>query len=272
MLTAFLLTVVAGSATSLGALIGISGRVRSDRFLAAGLGFASGVMLYVSFAEILPQGAAVLSGGIDAEPTRGGTALAVLWFLLGMSAMVVIDRLVPRSVGPSPTAPVAGRSGTGSTSTDIRRRRRLLRTGLTVAVVLALHNVPEGFATFVAAMQDPALALPVVFAIAIHNIPEGVAVAVPIHQATGSRLQAFAIASLSGMAEPLGALIGIALFYPLLTGPALGGVLAVVGGVMVVISLAELLPAALEYGGRSLTMCAVIAGMAVMAGSLLLLP
>ncbi|MFE7606635.1 zinc transporter ZupT [Brachybacterium paraconglomeratum] len=276
MLVAFLLTLVAGGATSIGAALGVLGRGTGPRFLAGGLGLSAGVMLYVSFVELLPEGARVLSGG--ASPTGRGTALATLSFFVGIALIAVLDRLVPRAVSPHE---FAGRMDGSHGRSEVREpdeqledralRARLLRTGAITAAALALHNVPEGFATFVAALQAPEVAIPVVAAIALHNIPEGLAVAVPVRRATGSRSKAFWLATMTGLAEPVGAVIGYLLLAPVLTGDAMGAILAGVAGVMVFVSLDELLPAAEETGEHHTVIYSLIAGMAVMAVTLLVL-
>ena len=276
MLVAFLLTLVAGGATSIGAALGVLGRGTGPRFLAGGLGLSAGVMLYVSFVELLPEGARVLSGGT--APTGRGTALATLSFFLGIALIAVLDRLVPRAVSPHE---FAGRMDGSHGRDEVREpdeqledralRARLLRTGAITAAALALHNVPEGFATFVAALQAPEVAIPVVAAIALHNIPEGLAVAVPVRRATGSRSKAFWLATMTGLAEPVGAVIGYLLLAPVLTGDAMGAILAGVAGVMVFVSLDELLPAAEETGEHHTVIYSLIAGMAVMAVTLLVL-
>lgn len=276
MLVAFLLTLVAGGATSIGAALGVLGRGTGPRFLAGGLGLSAGVMLYVSFVELLPEGARVLSGGT--APTGRGTALATLCFFVGIALIAVLDRLVPRAVSPHE---FAGRMDGSHGRDEVREpdeqledralRARLLRTGAITAAALALHNVPEGFATFVAALQAPEVAIPVVAAIALHNIPEGLAVAVPVRRATGSRSKAFWLATMTGLAEPVGAVIGYLLLAPVLTGDAMGAILAGVAGVMVFVSLDELLPAAEETGEHHTVIYSLIAGMAVMAVTLLVL-
>ncbi|HLQ81290.1 MAG TPA: zinc transporter ZupT [Brachybacterium sp.] len=276
MLVAFLLTLLAGGATSIGAALGVLGRGTSPRMLAGGLGLSAGVMLYVSFMELMPQGAKVLSGGGDV--TSSGGAYAALAFFVGIALIAVLDRLVPEAVSPHE---FSGRMPGGHGHDELRDpdelaadralRARLLRTGTVTAIALALHNVPEGFATFVAALQEPEVAIPVVAAIALHNIPEGLAVAVPVRRATGSRAKAFWLASMTGMAEPAGAVIGYLLLAPLLTGGAMGAILAGVAGVMVFVSLDELLPAAEETGEHHTVIYSLIAGMAVMALTLIVL-
>lgn len=148
--------------------------------------------------------------------------------------------------------------------------RKLMRMGVFTALAIAIHNFPEGLATFVSALQSPSIAIPIVVAIAIHNIPEGIAVSVPIYQATGSRKKAFCYSFLSGLAEPLGALIGWLLLMPIMTDTVFGIIFAAVAGIMVFISFDELLPAAREYGEHHLSIYGLISGMAVMAVSLLL--
>lgn len=276
MLVAFLLTLLAGGATSIGAALGVLGRGTGPGMLAGGLGLSAGVMLYVSFMELMPQGAQVLSGG-GAVTARGGAA-AALSFFVGIALIAVLDRLVPEAVSPHEFAGRMSGShghaelrGPAQQAADRALRARLLRTGAVTAAALALHNVPEGFATFVAALQAPEIAIPVVAAIALHNIPEGLAVAVPVRRATGSRAKAFWLASMTGLAEPLGAVIGYLLLAPMLSGDAMGAILAGVAGVMVFVSLDELLPAAEETGEHHTVIYSLIAGMAVMALTLIVL-
>lgn len=279
-LVALLLTVIAGGATSIGAALGVMGRGTSAKTLAGGLGLSAGVMLYVSFVELLPEGAAVLSGtqaGAGATTGRG-TALAVAAFFSGIALIALLDRLVPEPVNPHEFSGRVDHSDVheehrdrAGLAADAALRARLLRTGTVMAVVLALHNVPEGFATFVAALQAPEIAIPVVVAIALHNIPEGLAVAVPVHRATGSRAKAFWLATMTGLAEPAGAVLGYLLLAPLLDGPAMGAILAGVAGVMVFVSLDELLPAAEETGEHHTVIYSLIAGMALMALTLIVL-
>ena len=145
-----------------------------------------------------------------------------------------------------------------------------MRMGVFTALAVGIHNFPEGMATFVSAFQEPSVAIPIVAAIAIHNIPEGIAVSVPIYQATGSRKKAFLYSFLSGLAEPIGALLGWLILIPIMSDMVYGIIFAGVAGIMVFISVDELLPAAREYGEHHLSIYGVIAGMMVMALSLLL--
>ena len=148
--------------------------------------------------------------------------------------------------------------------------KKLLRMGLFTALAIAIHNFPEGLATFISSMQDPGIAIPIVVAISIHNIPEGIAVSVPIYQATDSRKKAFWYSFLSGLAEPVGAIIGWFILMPVMNDVVFGVIFAAVAGIMVFIAVDDLLPTAHECGEPHLPIRGLIVGMAVMALSLLL--
>ena len=192
----------------------------------------------------------------------------------------IIDKLVPSSENPHELHSVEelneAHPETGHHAEQIERRKealknkKLLRMGIFTALAIAIHNFPEGLATFIAAMQEPEIAIPIAAAIAIHNIPEGVAVSVPIYYATGSKKKAFFYSFLSGLAEPVGALVGYLILMPFMSETLMGVVFALVAGIMVFISLDELLPSAQEYGEHHLSIYVLVAGMVVMAVSLLL--
>lgn len=271
MAAALLLTVIAGLATGLGGLAVFLTNRTNGSFLALSLGFSAGVMLYVSFVEILAEASDLLSAAWG--PGRGTWGM-VGGFFAGIAVIAVIDRLVPHEANPheftyQPGDADAAAVGAGSAAAPVDSR--LLRTGLLTALAIAIHNFPEGFATFASALGDPSVAIAITVAIALHNIPEGIAVAVPVFQATGSRARAVGLSFLSGLAEPLGAVIGFLLLRPFLTDALFGAVLAGVAGIMVFISLDKLLPTAEKYGGHHLCVYGVVAGMAVMAVSLAML-
>ena len=146
-----------------------------------------------------------------------------------------------------------------------------MRTGVLTALVVGIHNFPEGIATFMASMDSPQIGIAIAVAIAIHNIPEGIAVSVPVYFATQSRKKAFWYSFLSGLAEPVGALAGYLVLMPFMSPLMLNCIFAVVAGIMVFISLDELLPAAEEYGEHHISIYGLLFGMAVMAISLILL-
>ena len=147
---------------------------------------------------------------------------------------------------------------------------KLMRMGLFTALAIAIHNFPEGLATFFAALEDPTLGVPIAIAIALHNIPEGISVSVPIFYATGSRKKAFTLSVLSGVSEPVGAIVGYLLLRSFFTPAIMGVLFGIVAGIMVYISLDELLPTAREYGKNHEVLYGIVSGMAIMALSLLL--
>lgn len=259
--TAFLLTLLAGLSTGIGSLLAFLYRKTNRRFLCVSLGFSAGVMIYVSMVEILGQAQSTLSAYWGAR--TGGWVCAASFFL-GMGLILLIDKCIPSEDNPHEVKLME----------EIEHKdpgaKRLMRTGVFTALAIAIHNFPEGIATFVSALQQPGLAIPIVFAIAIHNIPEGIAVSVPIYQATGSRKKAFAYSFLSGLSEPAGALIGWLVLRSIMNEAAFGILFAMVAGIMVFISFDELLPGAHAYGEHHLSLYALILGMALMAVSLLL--
>ncbi len=255
----FLLTLGAGLATGLGSAIGFLAHRTNTRLLSFSLGLSGGVMVYVSLVELLAE--AQLSLG-EVWGAKQGGAIAVASFFAGILVIGLIDRLVPSGENPHEAHKV---EELNSRSKD----KRLMRTGLFTALAIAIHNFPEGIATFATAVDDPALGVAIAVAIAIHNIPEGIAVSVPVYYATGSRMRAFGYSLISGVAEPLGALLAYLVLMPYLSATMMGCILAAVAGIMVFISIDELLPAAREYGEAHTSIYGVVTGMAVMAVSLL---
>lgn len=257
---ALLLTLGAGLATGVGSAIAFFARHTNKRLLSYSLGLSGGVMVYVSFMELMPQATETL-GGVLGE--KMGEWMAVGAFFIGMAIIALIDRLVPEVENPHEA----------HTLEELQSRpkeKRLMRMGLLAALAIAIHNFPEGIATFASAMDDPTLGIAIAIAVAIHNIPEGIAVSVPIYYATGSRSKAFLWSLLSGLAEPAGALLAWLVLAPLMTPALMGSILAGVAGIMVFISMDELLPAAREYGEAHTAIYGIVTGMAVMAISMLL--
>ena len=257
-LTAFGLTLLAGLSTGIGSVIAFFSKKTNTKFLSVSLGFSAGVMIYVSFVEILSEATTILSRAMG---ERYGSWLAVIGFFGGMLLITIIDKLVPSEENPHEVRLVED---------EEKKSVKLMRMGVFTAIAIAIHNFPEGLATFVSAMQDTGIAIPIVVAIAIHNIPEGIAVSVPIYQATGSKYKAFKYSFLSGLAEPMGALIGWFILAPIMNDVIFGLTFAAVAGIMVFISFDELLPAAREYGEHHLSIYGLIGGMVLMAVSLLL--
>lgn len=267
-LLAFGVTLLAGLATGIGSAIAYLARRTNLSFLAVSLGFSGGVMVYVSFTEILRKAEVLLVG---LHGAKGGAWMTAAGFFAGLVAMAVIDLLVPERTNPHELTPRQELVDYQAHHDASVPQSRLLRMGLFSALAIAVHNFPEGLATFLAALEDPRLGVAIGIAIAIHNIPEGISVSVPIFYATGNRRRAFGLSFLSGLSEPVGAAAGYLVLRTFLTPGVLGFTFALVAGIMVYISLDELLPTAREYGAGHQVLGGLLAGMAVMAVSLLLL-
>ncbi|PKL03204.1 MAG: zinc transporter ZupT, partial [Spirochaetae bacterium HGW-Spirochaetae-9] len=263
-LFAFGLTIFAGMATGVGSLMSFFSKKFNPKFLAGALGFSAGVMIYVALIEIFFKAKVALEGALGAKPGYWATTGA---FFGGIAIIALIDKLIPSYENPHEIHKQPG----GKVSAKDAEDPRLLRMGFFSALAIAIHNFPEGLATFMGALADPRLGISIAVAIAIHNIPEGVAVSVPIYYATKSRKKAFWLSLLSGVSEPIGALLGFFLLRQWFNDVTFGVVFAAVAGIMVYISLDELLPTAEEYGEHHVAIGGVIAGMVVMALSLVLL-
>lgn len=265
-LVAFSMTLLAGLSTGIGALIAVMAKRTNQTLLCVGLGLSAGVMIYISFMELLAQAqqSLVLSHG------PMGETYALLAFFGGILATLLIDLVIPETENPHEIHGVEEMRVSPATA-EYNSLDGLKRIGLMSGLVITLHNFPEGMVTFLSALSDPTTALPIMLAIMIHNIPEGISVSVLIYYATGSRSKAFLLGLASGFAEPLGALIGYLFLQPILTPGVLHITNAVIAGVMIYISFDELLPAAERYGKHHQAILGVISGMAVMAGTLLIL-
>lgn len=254
------LTLLAGLSTGIGSTLAFFAKKYNPRFLAASLGFSAGVMIYVSLVEIFSKAKMSLSLAYGDKP---GYIYTVISFFAGIALIGIIDKLVPTYENPHELKEI----GEESEST---KKAKLLRMGLFSALAITIHNFPEGLATFMGAIQNPALGISIAFAIAIHNIPEGIAVSVPIYYSTGSRKKAFGLSFLSGLAEPVGAIVGYFILSWFFSDAIFGFIFAGVAGIMVYISLDELLPTAEKYGEHHIAIFGLIGGMALMAVSLLL--
>jgi zinc transporter, ZIP family len=260
-LMAFGLTLFAGLSTGVGSAMAFLARTTSTRFLSVSLGFSAGVMIFVSFVEILPDA----QGHLVSELGRtGGSWAATAAFFGGVIFAAILDRIIPSYQNPHEVH--VPENGCG----DLQKKN-LYRLGMISAVAIAIHNFPEGLATFASAMENPQIGVSIAIAIAIHNIPEGISISVPVYCATGSKKKAFWYSFASGMSEPVGALLSYWVLYRFITPTGVGVLLGLVAGIMVFISMDELFPAAREYGKGHLAIDGLILGMAVMACSLLLI-
>jgi ZIP family zinc transporter len=221
-------------------------------------------MIYISFVELFSESKDLLIAELG---ETSGYLTVILAFFGGILLIGIIDKLVPAVKNPHEIRRVEDMNQAAAE----KNSNKLFRTGILTAVIIAIHNFPEGIATFATALNDLRLGIPIAIAIAIHNIPEGIAVSIPIFYATGNRKKAFIYSFLSGLAEPVGAIVGYLILLPFLSNTVYGIIYALVAGIMVFISLDELLPAAREYGEHHLSIYGLILGMALMAISLLLL-
>lgn len=255
------LTVFAGLSTGIGSIMSFLSKKFNPKFLAASLGFSAGVMIYVSLIEIFIKAKDSLS---VAYGGKMGYIYTVIAFFTGIALIALIDKLIPSFENPHEIRNIDAKNIIPDNN------KKLLRMGLFSALAIAIHNFPEGLATFMGALTDPALGISIAVAIAIHNIPEGIAVSVPIYYATKNRKKAFWLSFLSGLAEPVGAILGYFILRSVFSDLTFGVTFAAVAGIMVYISLDELLPTAEEYGEHHIAIGGLVGGMAIMAISLLL--
>ncbi|EAH6823722.1 zinc transporter ZupT [Campylobacter jejuni] len=277
-----LLTLFAGFSTAIGSIIAFFSRKDDLRVLSLGLGFSAGVMIYISFMEILPTALKDFKNHYD---SHWAELLGLVCFFGGILISLLIDKLIPEDVNPHEPKedlselkicplPQKGQNPPkfhpGEKLHQINTKA-LKRTGIFTALAIAIHNFPEGFATFISSLDNLTLGIAIAIAVAIHNIPEGLAVSLPIYHATGDKKKAFIYSALSGFAEPLGAFVGALILLPFIGDLTLAISFAVITGIMVFISLDELLPAAKTYDKAHDSLYGLIVGMAIMALSLNLL-
>lgn len=281
-LAAFLLTTFAGLSTGFGSAIPFFFRKFRKSYLAFFLGLSAGVMILVSFMELLPNALENLE-----------SYYVFLAFFGGMVVVVIIDLFMPREKNPhhmtrkEEIVTSIQRECMGECEEDepIKTRveleeineedkaKKLRRTGMVTALAIAIHNFPEGMATFATAISDINLGITIAVAIAIHNIPEGISVSIPIYYATKNKWKSFGLSLASGIAEPIGALVAYGILRSItgvISPKILAISLAAVAGIMVYISIDELIPVAHEYGKGDIVMAGVVIGMVIMAASLVL--
>ena len=255
-ITAFSVTVMAGLATVIGGALVLYFKKPNFRVLAFGLAFAAGAMVYVSLTEILNKSISSFSMAFD---ERLGFTFGTFAFLAGVIFVLLLDRFIPNPHETIETLPEQGIN-----------RQQLLRTGLLTFFAISAHNLPEGLATFFSMLESPTLGAPLAVAIAIHNIPEGVAIALPVYMATGRKDYALLASLLSGLAEPLGALLGYFILAPFMSPTVYGALFGLIGGVMVYLALDELLPTAKQYAQGHEPVYGLVSGMVALATSLVI--
>ncbi|MBD3331099.1 zinc transporter ZupT [Candidatus Peregrinibacteria bacterium] len=263
LIPAITLTLLAGLATGLGGLISLFTKRTNTKALSIALGFSAGVMIYISFTELLPESLDCFSE----ELTWDSSCLySYLAFFTGIILVALIDKLLPSFENPHEMHKVEELED----KELAKKYRKLFKMGIITAIVISIHNFPEGIATFFSALKDLKLGIAIALAIAIHNIPEGIAVSIPIYFATGSRKKSLIYSFLTGLAEPLGAIIGFTLLSTIFNGIAMGIIFSAVAGIMVFISLDQLLPTAKKYGQHNLSMLGLVGGMAFIGLTMLI--
>jgi len=240
------MTTLAGLSTTIGSLIGLMIKKESPKFMSSVLGFTAGVMIGISFFELMPSGFEEL-----------GFLKASVAFIIGFVFIFLIDTFIPHEY-----------LGQKERREKNEQNKKLLRTGLFVALGIAIHNFPEGMATFYSAILDTRIGIAITVAIAIHNIPEGIAVSAPIYEATGSRKKAFLFSFLSGVVEPVGAILTAFVLFPFLNSMILGYMLSGIAGLMVFIAVDELLPVSKSLTHSHLPIISFVFGLIVMIASL----
>ncbi|TXT53248.1 MAG: Zinc transporter ZupT [Promethearchaeota archaeon] len=253
-----MLALLAGLSTTIGSFIAFIFSKPSPKIICIIMGFSAGVMILISFVELLQE-------GIDSTTLL----LGVIFFILGMVIMLIIDVFISHSYefeeGSYEESPNNAKKSITQKNLEIQK------TSLLITLGIMIHNLPEGMATFVGTLKSLDLGILLALAIALHNIPEGIAVSVPIYSSTGSKKKAFFWSFLSGISEFIGALLCGLFLYPFINEFILGAMLAIVGGFMIYISLDELLPVSRSYGNEHLSIIGMMIGMLIMGLSLTIL-
>lgn len=254
---ALFMTFLAGLATVLGGMITFIVKRSNMKVLSVGLGFSAGVMIFISFTDILQNAISLLTKHYP----NNAEWVTFFGFLFGIGIAILIDYFIPDHIEDDLFQQ-------GNTHYS---KHKIKRAGLITAIAICVHNFPEGIATFFVSTQSLTLGATVAIAIALHNIPEGIAVALPIYHATGKKRLAILYSFLSGISEPIGAVIGFFVLKMFLPAYAIGFMFAAVGGIMVYISFDTLLPLSREYGDDHYSVFGIISGIFIIWLSLLIL-
>lgn len=273
-LIAFVLSTLAGLSTVIGGFVTFFIKKNSLKILSFGLGLSAGVMLFVSLVDLYPEASNLIKTQMGAKFLW----LAILCFALGILCAVAIDYFIPDHIQSQMFTKQLGANENNEDSTDIKEDEnavisigKIKRAGILTAIVVAVHNFPEGLATFFVTTQNAMIGLGIVFAIAIHNIPEGMAISIPVYQATHSKRKAFLYSFLSGMAEPIGGLIGFVVVKAFFPNLCIGILFAFVSGIMTYISLDTLLPLSKDYDTGHYSISGIVLGLIMMAATLVIL-
>ncbi|MCB7068677.1 zinc transporter ZupT [Caldibacillus sp. 210928-DFI.2.22] len=250
---ALILTLFAGLAAGIGGLLVLFTKITNKKFLSFSLGLSAGVMIFVSLADIFPEARESLTGVFG---DKFGYMAVIIGYFSGIIFIGLLDKITEQKL---------------TVKTKDTKDPELMRIGIFTSIALAIHNFPDGVATFMSTLQEPSIGFAIAVAVFIHNIPEGIAVAIPIYYATDNKFRSFLWALFSGLVEPVGALLTYLVLMRFLNTTVLGVVLAVVAGMMVFISISELLPTAKKYDEGDISIYGFVFGMLIMAISLLLL-
>jgi len=259
-LLALFLSTIAGLSTLIGGLVTLFLKKNSMRVLAVGLGFSAGVMIFISLNELLPSSHKMV---LETFGANSGW-ITLLCFFIGILVAILIDYLIPDHIKNEEHPHVRTNESNEGLFKTPEQIQKIKRAGLTTAVAVTIHNFPEGLATFYATTASVKLGLSVFLAIAIHNIPEGIAIAVPIYQATNSKRKALVYCLLSGLAEPLGGVLGFLLLHFFFPQISIAFIFAFIAGIMTYISFDTILPLAHEYDTAHYSITGVIVGMLIM--------
>lgn len=262
------LAMLAGLSTGIGGLMVAFLKKNNPVILSVMLGFSAGIMIYVSFIELYQE--ALTNLCLVHGPTNG-KVMTVLSFFFGITLMAFINEFIPEPNHPHHLKKTEMACVENKSQDTSKGRSRLLRTGIFTALAVTIHNFPEGIASYASAMKSPILGFSIALAIAIHNIPEGVAISIPVYFATGSKKKAFLYSLFSGLSEPFGAIVAFLVLGPFISDNLFGIIFGAVAGIMVYISIDELMPTAREYGEHNLSILGLMLGMAVMALSVILI-
>ena len=236
----------AGMTTLLGAFIVFIIKKKNEKFITISLGFSAGVMISVSFNNLLPHAQEYL---IAYSGEHIGVILTVLFLIFGVSLTYGLDRLVPHDIIPAEGG---------------KEHKNLFRVGFVSMLAITLHNFPEGIATFMSGYRDIELGISIAIAISMHNIPEGISVATPIYFATGSKRKAFRFTLISALSEPVGAVLTFLILRPFINNLMMGILFAFISGIMLYITIEELIPSSRQYGHTRVALISTFIGICLM--------
>lgn len=273
-LIALTLSTLAGLSTVLGGFITFFIKKNSLKFLSFGLGLSAGVMIFISLVDLYPEASKL----IKEQMGDSYLWLTVICFALGMLSAIIIDYFIPDHIESDAFLKQIGANEkhTDSTTSILNENApieigKIKKAGIVTAIVVAVHNFPEGLATFFISSHDIVIGLGVIIAIAIHNIPEGMAISIPVYQTTHSKRKAFLYSFMSGMAEPLGGVVGFFIIKSFFPNLCLGTLFAFVAGIMTYISIDTLLPLSKDYDTGHYSISGVVLGILIMGSTLVIL-